>query len=515
MIGLFRKSPKNRQVKIPNEIKNIEILSMNLDENVKELQSIFETSFDIVFHSFVLANDIKAIVIYIEGLVNTELLEQHVLTPLLTKIAEQQETLEDSIEDTLQVAKKKEIKTIKACVENILIGNPVLLIHTLNKGYSLGLTRWEQRSIEEPQSESLVRGPREGFIESLGVNLSLIRRKVKSPLLKTESMTIGKYTSTNIAIAYIKGIAEEGLLEEVKSRLNQIEIDSVLESGYIEELIEDNSYSPFPQILNTERPDVVAAHLLEGRVAILVDGTPFVLIAPISFFSLLQSSEDYYQRFFISSVIRILRFTFMMISLLLPSLYIAVVTYHQEMIPTNLLISIAAARESVPFPAFIEAFLMEITFEALREAGVRLPKQIGSAVSIVGALVIGQAAVQAGLVSAPMVIVVALTGIASFMIPYYSQGISLRLLRFPMMILASTLGLLGIMLGIIAIIIHLCALRSFGVPYLTPIAPLKGKELKDSFIRAPWWKMNTRPHLTGHYNKYRQNGGQKPGPQRK
>ncbi|WP_445487802.1 spore germination protein [Niallia sp. 03133] len=509
---LFRKSPRRRGGQTPDEVKENDVLSANLDINLKNLQSIFDTSFDIVFHKFVMTNDIKATLIYIDGAVNTQVLEEHVLTPLLSRKEPMQQSIADSIQEKLHIAKKQEIKTIQACVENILIGNCVLLIDTVEKAYALGLMKWEHRPIEEPAGENVVRGPREGFIESLPINLSLIRRKIKTPLLKTESMTIGKYTNTNIAITYIKGLAEEGLLEEVRNRLNQIDLDSVLESGYIEELIEDNPYSPFPQIINTERPDVVASHLLEGRVAVLVDGTPFVLIVPVSFFSLLQSSEDYYQRFLISTAIRILRFIFMFISLLFPSLYIAVVTYHQEMIPTNLLISIAAARESVPFPAFIEALIMEIAFEALREAGVRLPKQIGSAVSIVGALVIGQAAVQAGLVSAPMVIVVATTGIASFMVPYTSQGTALRMLRFPMMFLASTLGLLGIMLGIISIIIHLCSLRSFGVPYLSPIAPLKGKELKDSIIRAPWWKMNTRPHLTGNYNKYRQAGGQKPEP---
>jgi spore germination protein KA len=283
-----------------------------------------------------------------------------------------------------------------------------------------------------------------------------------------------------------------------------------LESGYIEELIEDNSYSPFPQLVNTERPDVAAANLLEGRVVILVDGTPFVLIAPISFFSLLQSPEDYYQRYMISSIIRILRFVFMVLSLLLPSLYVAVLTYHQEMVPTALLISVASSRESVPFPALVEALMMEVTFEALREAGVRLPKQVGAAVSIVGALVIGQAAVQAGLVSAPMVIVVAITGVSSFMVPHYTQGIALRMLRFPIILLAGTLGLLGVMLGVITIVVHLCTLRSFGIPYLTPIAPVKGRELKDALIRAPWWKMDTRPHLTGEFNSYRQSPSQKP-----
>ena len=334
-------------------------------------------------------------------------------------------------------------------------------------------------------AEGGIRGSREGFIESLQVNTSLLRRIIKSPALKLQSMKIGKYTKTNVVVAYIDGLVDQTLIEEITNRLQRIEIDGILESGYIEEMIEDNPYSPFPQLLATERPDVACAHLLEGRAVILVEGTPFTLIAPISFFSLIQSHEDYYNRFMVGSLIRWLRYVFLGISLLLPSLYVAVLTFHQEMVPTALMLSVAASREAVPFPAIVEALIMEITFEALREAGVRLPKQIGSAVSIVGALVIGQASVQAGLVSAPMVIVVAITGIASFMIPRYATGIAIRMLRFPIILLAGTLGLLGIMMGIIAIVIHLCSLRSFGVPYLAPLAPLKGKRAERCAVESP------------------------------
>ena len=385
------------------------------------------------------------------------------------------------------------------CIESISLGNPILFYEGESDGFSLGLVKWEKRWIEEPVAEGGIRGSREGFIESLEVNTSLLRRIIKSPALKMQSMKIGKYTKTTVAIAYIDGLVDQTLIEEITNRLQRIEMDGILESGYIEEMIEDNPYSPFPQILATERPDVACAHLLEGRAVILVEGTPFTLIAPISFFSLMQSQEDYYERFMIGTLIRWLRYVFLGISLLLPSFYVAVLTFHQEMVPTALLLSMAASREAVPFPAIVEAVLMEITFEAMREAGVRLPKQIGSAVSIVGALVIGQASVQAGLVSAPMVIVVAITGIASFMIPRYATGIAIRMLRFPIILLAGTLGLLGIMMGIIAIVIHLCSLRSFGVPYLAPLAPLKGRELKDVLWRAPWWMMDTRPHFTGKF----------------
>ncbi|HDR8522637.1 spore germination protein [Bacillus toyonensis] len=488
------------------------LLSSDLNENLQALRSIYDNCFDVVFRTFLIGGQTKGVLVYIEGLSNSEEIDKNVLPPLMSETEKGVRSLYEMLEEKIHISKMKEVKTFTDCIEHISIGNPVLLIHQEPSGFALGLAKWEKRSIEEPQAESGVRGPREGFVETLGVNTSLLRRKIKSPHLKMKSMKIGRYTDTRVVIAYVEGLANQTLIEEVENRLQRIEIDSVLESGYIEELIEDKFYSPFPQLINTERPDVVAANLLEGRVGILVDGTPFVLIAPISFFSLLQSPEDYYQRFLISSIIRLLRFMCMILSLLLPSLYVAVLTYHQEMVPTPLLISVASSRESVPFPALVEALMMEITFEALREAGVRLPKQVGAAVSIVGALVIGQAAVQAGLVSPPMVIVVAITGVSSFMVPHYTQGIALRLLRFPIIFLAGSLGLLGIMLGIITIIVHLCTMRSFGVPYLTPIAPLKGRELKDTLIRAPWWMMDTRPHLTGEFNSNRQDPGQKPNP---
>lgn len=507
--SLFQKK-NDHQTQNQQHTDQQDLLSSSLDENLQLLHSIYQDSFDVVFRTFFISGKTKAVLIYIDGLANREEIEKFVLSPLMMEAKEEISNPQKILVEKLHISKIKTVHTFSECLESISMGSPVLLINKETSGFSLGLAQWEKRSIEEPSAESLVRGPREGFVESLGVNTSLLRRKIKNPALKMKSITIGKYTETQVVIAYIAGLTDETLIQEVQNRLDRIEIDSILESGYIEELIEDNPYSPFPQLVNTERPDVVAANLLEGRVAILVDGTPFVLIGPISFFSLLQSPEDYYQRFLISSIIRLLRFLFMLFSLLLPSIYVAVLTFHQEMVPTSLLISVASSRESVPFPALVEALMMEITFEALREAGVRLPKQVGAAVSIVGALVIGQAAVQAGLVSPPMIIVVAITGISSFMAPHYTQAIAIRMLRFPIIFLAGFLGLLGVMFGLITITIHLCTLRSFGVPYLSPVAPLKGRELKDALIRAPWWTMNSRPHLTGSFNRIRQASGQKP-----
>jgi hypothetical protein len=484
----------------------------NVMENIQVLKNIYTDCSDIIFRQFLIGHQTEAVLLYIEGMSNIEEIDKSILAPLMKHEAVNLSDIQTILEEKLAVSKVTQVSTFQDIVQQVSFGNPVILIDSQVKGIAAGLAKFEKRAIEEPMAESVVRGPRDGFTETMSVNTSLLRRKIKSPKLKMRSLTIGRYSKTNVMIVYIEGLCEQSLIVEVNSRLSRIDIDGILESGYIEGFIEDNPYSPFPQLLNTERPDIAASALLEGRVVILIDETPFALIAPITLYSLFQSAEDYYQRFIIGTLIRWLRYGFLLIALLLPSAYVAILTFHQEMVPTTLLLSVAKSREDVPFPAIVEAFIMEITFEALREAGIRLPKQVGSAVSIVGALVIGQAAVSAGLVSAPMVMVVAITGIASFAIPRYNAAISFRMLRFPIMVFAGTLGLLGIMLGLLLIIIHLATLRSFGVPYLSPMAPMEGVEMKDVLIRAPLWSLKTRPRLTGYNNQFRQSNNQKPGP---
>nr|WP_315899175.1 spore germination protein [Paenibacillus cremeus] len=485
---------------------------MKRNENL--LCSIYANCSDVVFRSFIIGKNTKAILVYIDGLSDSEGIEEHVFTPLLRDELEESADFLKAVEQRLTVTQVKPFSTIAKCIECLSNGLPILLMDNETQGLALGLSKWEKRAVEEPSAEAGIRGPREGFTETLRVNTSQIRRIIKSPHLKMESIVVGEYTQTNIAIAYIDGIADMTVVEKIKQRIQSIKIDGVLESGYIQELLQEHHYSPFPQMLNTERPDVTCANLLEGRIAIITEGTPFVLIAPITFMSIMQSQEDYYQGYLIGTFTRWMRYGFTFISLFLPSLYVAILSFHQEMIPGSLLFSMSSSREAIPFPALVEALIMEVFFEALREAGVRLPKQIGAAVSIVGALVIGQAAVQAGLISAPMVIVVAIGGISSFMIPRYITGIALRILRFPMMILAGTLGLLGVMTGFIAIILHMCQLTSFGVPYLSSLATPRSKELRDVLIRSPLWMLDTRPHLTGGSNPYRQAPNQKPAPGR-
>ncbi|WP_258171380.1 spore germination protein [Paenibacillus sp. R14(2021)] len=493
---------------------NPQSISAVLDDNYERLTGIYANARDVKFRKIFIGQSTKAFVLFIDGLVNVEVLDLHVISALVKQPFQMNDgNAEDVLASVLTISNLEVVDTIDETLFRIGGGCILLFIDGLTRCFAMGIAKWEKRAIEEPAAESVVRGPREGFTESVSVNTSMLRRKIKTPSLKIQSYFVGTLTRTEVLIVYIEGVAAESLVAETQLRIKGINIDGILESGYIEGLIEDNPFSPFPQLQVTERPDVVSAALLEGRVSVLIDGTPFALIAPTTLFAMLQSPEDYYQRFFISTLIRWLRYFFFIMTLVLPSLYVAILTYHQEMVPTSLLLSIARSREDIPFPALVEALLMEISFEALREAGVRLPKQVGAAVSIVGALVIGQAATSAGLVSAPMVMVVAITGIASFMMPQYSSGIAIRMLRFPIMFLSGMLGLLGLMLGVIVIVIHLCSLRSLGVPYMQPLAPMRGSEMRDVLLRSPLWLLNKRPHLTGSVsNPNRQGPNQKPEP---
>lgn len=387
----------------------------------------------------------------------------------------------------------RRIRTWDEIAQAVLDGDSVLFLQGEDEALLIGSQGWQGRAVEEPTTEALIRGPREGFTEEIGTNLALIRRGLRDRNMATDRWTIGRRSAKKLILLYVKGIVHPDIVIETKKRLDSIDIDDAPETGYIEQLIEDSFLSPFPQILHTERPDKVRAALLQGKAAILLDGTPFALILPTTFVALLQSPEDYYERWLIGSLIRMLRYFAVFTSLFLPSLYIALVSYHQGMIPFKLTLSIAAAREGVPFPAIIEALLMEGTLELLREAGVRLPKPIGQTIGVVGGLVIGEAAVQAGIVSPIMVIVVAVTAIASFSTPSYSASIAFRMLRFATMLAAGILGLFGIILSFIMICIHLVRLKSFGVPYAAPYAPLFFQDWGDLFIRLPLTFLRKRP----------------------
>ncbi|MBU3198490.1 spore germination protein [Clostridium estertheticum] len=496
-----------------------EYLSYNLKENLEVLKKTFGLSSDINYREFSFGQNlqIKAALIFLDGMTNKAEINDSIMKPFMYD--SRLTNLEDKLDfDNLNAIKTsmlssssvEQVSLINAIVEGCLSGDTILLIDKSKDALVINTRDWDKRAIAEPKTESSVRGPREGFTESIHINKALLRRKIKNQNFTLEEMKIGKQTKTSVCIVYINGIVNPKLVSEIKLRLNRINTDAILESGYIEQFIEDAPYSIFTTVGNSEKPDKVAAKLLEGRAAIIVDGTPFVLTVPLLFIESFQSSEDYYSRPYFSSFVRIIRFAAYGISLLAPAVYVALSTFNHELIPMVLLFSMSAAHEGVPFPAVFEAIIMIGIFEILREAGVRLPRNEGQAISIVGALVIGQAAVSAGLIGAPMVIVVSLTAVSSFVVtPHLDSSVILRSL---FLIMAGIFGAFGILVALLGLLIHLCSLKSFGTPYLSPLAPMSISGLKDAFFRFPLWAMNIRPKLLGWNNSKRQATGLKPLP---
>jgi spore germination protein KA len=518
-LGLSGASTQEREAKADKKSASIN-LSKNLDENLNNIRNILGQSNDVIIHKFKLGShkNLDSAVIYIEGLVEKNLVNQDILRPLMVYMQMVEDDTKRQPSNILAFLQTSVLTTgnldplqdIASVIAAVLAGSTLILVEGENQALSINLPGWETRSLEEPKNELTIRGPRISFIETLRINTSLLRRIIRDPRLTFDSMNIGQSTKTDVSVAYIKGIAKNSLVEEVKQRLERIDTDAILDVGYIEQFIEDHPLSLFPHIGVTERPDVAAARIMEGRVAILVDGSPFALTAPMLFFEAFQNPEDYYSRPFYNSALRLIRFLAFEISIYLPAVYVALATFHPELLPTPLLITVAAAREGIPFPSVAEAILMVILFEILREAGLRMPRNLGQAVSIVGTLVIGQVAVQAGLVGAPMVLILATTAIASFVSPPLADVSAV--LRFLLVIAAGMLGMFGIVIFSIELISHLTALRSFGVPYLSPFTPLNFSDIKDTFVRVPLWAMKNRPQSISSLDPVRQASGQQPSP---
>lgn len=485
-------------------------LNSDLKANLALFRSLLGESYDIVIREFNFGSEkqYEAALIYLKSLTDKAIINDSVIKPLMYDsrfIAEPKDESLNMLEmskSLLAVEEVTESSSPQEILDRFMSGYSILLVNGINKVLLINTSGGPTRSIDEPKTETVVRGPREGFTESLLTNTTLLRRKIKNINLSFETMILGDQTRTTICIAYIKGIVNPQLIQEIKRRLKLIKTDAILESGYIEQFIEDAPFSIFSTIANNEKPDTVAAEILEGRAAIFVEGTPFVLTVPMLFIESFQNAEDYYSRPYYATLIRLMRLLSYFISILAPAIYVALTTFHQELIPTPLLLTMAQAEEGVPFPAVIEALTMGIIYEILREAGIRLPRPVGQAISIVGALVIGETAVQAGIVGEPMVILVSLTAVASFVVP--PQIDSGSILRLILVILAGFMGGYGIMLGLLGVLIHLSSLRSFGVPYLSPIAPINTADLKDTFVRVPLWAMLARPYSLSHHDPQRQ-----------
>ncbi len=472
---------------IPKEIQGLK----------NKLQDSFNNCSDFVMREITIGKERKQklLIAFIDGLVNKQLINSDILHPLMIEAASVEIRNKNVMEliqcQWLNSCEIDEVSDFEQSLDHMLSGDVVIFIEGEKTGIKVVMRHWDKRSVEQPQTESVVRGPREGFTETLRTNTSLLRRKIKNKNLKFETIKVGEQTNTDICLCYIEGIANNEVISTVRERISRIKTDAVLESGYIEEFIEESAFNIFPTVGNTEKPDIAAAKILEGRVAIICDGTPFVLTVPYLFVEAIQSSEDYYNRSIYATLSRLVRVLAIFITTMLPAYYVALVNYHQGIIPYKLLLTMTASREGIPFSALTEALVMVVTFELLREAGIRMPRAIGQAVSIVGALVIGDAAVNAGLISSPMVIVIAITAITSFIVS--SLAGTVLIIRIITMIAANIIGILGILLVSIAFFIHMCNTRSFGVNYLFPFTPVSVTDLKDTFVRFPMWAMLTRP----------------------
>ncbi len=437
----------------------------------------------------------KGILFFVDGMQNDRLLNMKVMEFLMYEATAESLAAPPQPDAMFPFRSLSQAPDLESFGRSVLFGHLGLLIEGLSGGLLIEYPDGANRTIMEPVSEVLLRGPRLGFSEVLSENTSMLRRQGFSDQLEMKSRRVGTRLQKDLVIAYFKDIVNSDLLQEVEARISRLEMDFAAESGSVEQLIEDNGFSLFQQAQNTERPDRVIGALLEGRIAILLDGTPFALIVPATFSMLLQSPEDYYERWLPASLLRMLRFLAAFLALMAPALYISFISFHPGLIPTELALSIIETRQGVPFPSLIEVLILEVSIEILREAGIRLPKPIGPAMGIVGGLIIGDAAVQAGIVSPFLVIVVAVTAISSFSIPTYSAGITLRALRFVGMLFAAFLGMFGTILFFLLLCSHLTKLKSFGVPYLSPVSPYRLRDWKDLFLRAPLSLMKKRPAM--------------------
>ncbi|MFP7296607.1 spore germination protein [Neobacillus niacini] len=503
---MFRKNKRNikkPQLLTPSKLvkeKEDTPTSSSLMVRLEEVIGLFGNNDDLQIKHFKIFGKFSSASIYLSSLVNQDAINQDILKPLMYEpehLMGREKPLNHLINliltETIYHSQAKIGENIGELIEVILRGETVIFIDGINEAIHIDTKKVEKRSIAQPETEQAILGPREGFIESITTNISLLRYRLPTPDFQVKTMKIGTLTKSTVAICYLKGIANEKVVKEVEKRLSEINIDAILDVGYLEQFIEDNPFSPFPQTQSTERPDKTVANLIEGRVGILVDGSPFALLVPVVFNQFYQTIEDYSSRFLMGTFVRLARILALVFSLVFPSLYVSLISFNPELLPTEFAVAVAGGRAGVPYPAVIEVLIIEVAMEILREATVRLPKQVGGALSIVGVLVIGQAAVEAGLSSPITVVVIALTTIGSFATPTYTAAFALRMLRFPIMILAGIFGLYGVMVGIIFIFNHMLSLKSFGVPYMAPVSPENYQGMKDVVIRSPLWWMPKRP----------------------
>ncbi len=476
------------------DYKNIQ-LSGDIESDTNIFREIFKNDISIRFRRLTVRTNIKSecMLIYFDGMVDSEQLNDAVIEPLLQSRSENaSNSIAEYIEtQVLCVRDVRQESLVQKILEGLLYGEAVLLINDSKNALRIDIKGFKTRGIKEPDTERLLSGPHEGFEETAMLNLAMLRRKLQTPDLNIEMLRVGRRSGTMVFICYLGTLADKQRVKELRKRIEKIDMDGILDTNYIAEEIKDNRYSLFKTVGRTERPDVAAARLLEGRIAVIADGTPVVLTLPYLFSENFQSDEDYYRNFYISSVGRFLRYLSFFIAIMLPGLFIALVNHHHALLPTSLAIAIEKLRGGVPFLPITECIIMLLVFEILKETGLRMPQSLGHALSVVGGLVVGQAAVEARIISTPMLIVIALSAVSGLMVQRLSSAVVY--IRFFLIILGGAFGLLGIFSGISVMLSHILSLSSLGVDYTASLKSITAQDLKDTLVRSPWFFSFKRP----------------------
>ena len=475
-------------------IKDSDTLVLDFIANISKLEQELKNCPDIIRRKVTLKIGKEGYFFYIQGLADTNLIQRDFISNVLN-LESLDFTMPKYLQDKIPVAGISFPVYIKDIVSEILNGKTIFIGNDINYAIACDLKKYNKRDITEPQTEKVVRGGHDGFIEDIVTNIAILRTKIKNSNLKFIEFTVGKVTNQKLVVAYLDNIANKNILKILCNKISKLNFDGFIGSGYIEHIITDHPMSPFPQYLATERADKATAALLEGKFVIILDGTPVTIIAPVNIFSFFQATDDYTTSWISGSIVRFGRIFACFIALFLPGIYIALLTFHYYMIPLTLLVPLAESRARVPFTPIVEGLIMEFVIELIRESAIRLPTYIGASIGVVGGIIIGQAAVQAGIVSNLMVIIVSVTAIAAFAIPNYDMSLTVRIIRFAIMIFAAIFGIVGIIVPIAFLIYHVIILESLGEPYLQPIAPLKFRDFKDTFFIMPIRFLKKRPDI--------------------
>ncbi len=449
-------------------------LNQSLEKNVAVMKNLV-CGEDVIYFEFSIKNTL-ATIIYVDSLADKVLIGKQVITPL--SLYDKEISAKEVLKN-LTFPEGEILPTFEKCAQKIVNGDAVLLINGLNKAISIASKKPATRTVAEPPTSSILKGPREGFVESIQTNLNLIRQRLRSPDLCFDKFTVGKYSQTTVGLVYISSIANAKIVETLKSKIKNVSIDGVIDSSYIIKMISTKKTSLFKQVGTTEKPDILAAKLLEGRIGIIVDGSPIILTVPFLFVEDFQSSEDYYVNSYRANLSRIIRLGAVLFAIYLPAFFVAAQLFHLQLIPLNFLLTIVGSIKGIPLSPSVEMFFTLFIFETLNEASIRMPRYVGIAMSVVGALVLGETAVNAGIVSTPTIMIVALSGICIYTVPDMTETLSV--LRLLFLVIGGSFGGYGIILASVALLTYLSAFDSFSVPYLSPYSPLILNDLQDGF----------------------------------